>query len=135
MTVLSFLSNLSRRLVLSGDEKCSIAVSLNMMHSHFKNWDHSCYVINKFHFGSYQRETILPRWADADSDVDFMVVFNNPYNYQPQTFLNWLRAFAESKYPLSFKRQSFPTVVVELNHIKFEIVPAINSWGYKIPTK
>lgn len=135
MSVLSYLSSLSSQLVIGTDEKSKIATSLYMLNRHIENWDHNTDVIEKFYFGSYQRETILPRWADPDSDVDFMIVFKNPYNYQPQTFLNWLRSFAESKYPLSYNRQSFPTVALELQHIRFELVPAVKPWGYMIPTK
>lgn len=135
MSVLSYLGNLSSQLVISQQEKLSIAVSLNMLHSHLEKWEHYNDIIESFHFGSYQRDTILPRWADQDSDVDFMIVFKNPNNYQPQTFLNWLNDFAESKYPRSYNKQSFPTIALELQHIRFELVPAVKPWGYMIPAK
>ena len=48
----------------------------------------------KFKFGSYTRVTILPRKADEESDVDYMVVFDNSNNYTPQTFLDRLKRFA-----------------------------------------
>ena len=135
MSVLSFLSSLSSQLVISQQETTSIAISLGMLHTHLQNWEHHNQIVESFYFGSYQRDTILPRRADPDSDVDFMVVFSNPNNYQPQTFLNWLNDFAESKYPRSYNRQSFPTIVLELQHIRFELVPAVKPWGYMIPTK
>ena len=91
-------------------------------------------VTEKKLYGSYVRETILPRKADEKSDVDLMVVFSNPYGYQPQTFLNKLKEFAEYYYSRSEIYQSSPTIVLELNHIKFELTPAYVSYGmYYIP--
>lgn len=76
----------------------------------------------------------MPRKADEKSDVDLMVVFSNPYGYQPQTFLNKLKEFAEYYYSRSEIYQSSPTVVLELNHIKFELTPArVNYGSYYIP--
>ncbi len=48
-----------------------------------------------------------------------------------------LRDFIELRYPNSLCKQSFPAVVLELNHIKFDLVPAIiDDFGdYKIPNK
>ena len=76
----------------------------------------------------------MPRKADEKSDVDLMVVFSNPYGYQPQTFLNKLKEFAEYYYSRSEIYQSSPTIVLELNHIKFELTPArVNYGSYYIP--
>jgi hypothetical protein len=84
---------------------------------------------NHFQFGSSTRGTILPRYMDSHSDIDYMIVFNNAI-YTPQTYLNKLRQFVESRYSTSEIYQSSPTIVLELNHIKFDLVPAIkNSWG------
>ena len=69
-------------------------------------------------FGSYIRGTILPRKADASSDIDIMVMFLNPNGYKPQTFLNRLKNFAEHYYSTSEIYQSNPTVVLELNHMR-----------------
>lgn len=135
MSVLSYLTDLSSRLVISQEEKLSIATSLNFLRGNLSRWEHSSDIAESFVFGSYDRDTILPRWADVDSDVDYMVVFKNPYGVQPQTLLNWLRGFAEKYYLRSIYHQSFPTVAIELSHIKFELVPAVNSWGYMIPDR
>lgn len=132
MSVLSYLNDLSSRLVISQEEKMTIAVSISFMRNNLLAWEHHNDIKEQFVFGSYDRETILPRWADADSDVDYMVVFNNPNNLQPQTFLTWLRSFADKYYSRSVCRQSFPTVAVELSHIKFELVPSVKPWGYLI---
>lgn len=134
MSVLSFLTDLSSKLVISGVEKSSIWVSINALNNHLKVWNHYNDISETLVFGSFDRETILPRWADNDSDVDYMIVFRDDQQYQPQTYLNWLRDFASNAYSRSEIYQSHPTVVLELSKIKFELVPAIKPWGYMIPT-
>lgn len=133
MSVNSYLQELGSSLVLSSNEKGSITISIDTLKlrlaSYFKDE-----VIDKIIFGSYTRETILPRKTDHKSDIDLMVVFKNPYSYKPQSFLNRLKSFAETKYKTSEIYQSSPTIVLELNHIKFELVPAYISYGlYYIP--
>lgn len=77
-------------------------------------------------FGSYTRDTILPREYDENSDVDIMIVFNHEEcGVQPATYRNWLQDFANSKYPRTDIIKDFPTVVVDMNHIKFDLVPTI----------
>ena len=49
-------------------------------------------LVSHFVFGSYSRNTMLPRSYDPSSDVDYMVVFKNVI-YQPQTYLNKLKDF------------------------------------------
>jgi len=87
-------------------------------------------------FGSYARNTILSRRFDENSDIDYMVVFAEG-SFVPQTYLDRLRRFVESNYTVSEIHQSHPTVQLELNHIRFELVPAIrNFWGtLQIPAK
>ena len=135
MSVLSYLTSLSSKLVLSTEERVSITVSLSFLNSHFDNWSRKDEISSKRTFGSYDRDTILPRAYDEGSDVDYMIVFDNSNNYQPSTYLNWLKSFAEYYYKRSDIRQSFPTIVLELDHIKFELVPAVYTlWGgYQIP--
>ncbi|MGF1788966.1 hypothetical protein L4D00_24625, partial [Photobacterium swingsii] len=89
---------------------------------------------SKFRFGSSTRGTILPRSMDRKSDIDYMVVFNNS-DYKPNTYLQKIRRFVETYYSLSEIHQSSPTIVLNLNHIRFEIVPAVESWfsGLQIP--
>jgi len=63
-----------------------------------------------------------------------MVVFDNTYGYRPQIFLDRLKRFAEAKYSTSEIHQSSPTIVLELNNIKFGLVPAYKNWStYYIP--
>lgn len=76
-------------------------------------------------FGSYKRDTILPRKYDERSDIDLMIVFNHAtLNVQPGTYRNYLVDFAEKHYTRSEVYKSSPTVVLELGHIKYDLVPA-----------
>jgi len=76
-------------------------------------------------FGSYKRDTILPREFDPHSDVDLMLVFNHPNMLlSPGTYRTRLIKFANSKYQRSEVYKDSPTVVLELGHIKYDLVPA-----------
>lgn len=79
-------------------------------------------------FGSYTRNTILPRKYDAKSDVDLMIVFNSDTGtFKPRTYRKWLADFLKTKYPNSLSKKDLPSVKLELNHIMFDIVPSIHS--------
>lgn len=134
MSVNSYLSGLASDLVLSDSEKKSIQTSITTLASRLNSYFGSA-VTSHFQFGSSTRETILPRKADSGSDIDYLVVFDTSDGQKkPQTYLDRLKKFAETKYSTSEIHQSHPTVVLELNHIKFELVPAIYSYGYYIPS-
>jgi hypothetical protein len=127
MSVLSFLTDTASNAVLSSTEQSSITTSIATLQTriglHFARG-----VINQhFRFGSSTRGTILPRSMDERSDIDYMIVFSEN-NATPQTYLNRLKAFVEKYYSSSEIRQSSPTIVLELNHIKFDIVPATTTW-------
>lgn len=64
---------------------------------------------------------------DEQSDIDYMVVFSDG-SATPQTYLNRLKTFVEKRYSSSEIYQSSPTIVLELNHIKFDLVPATKTW-------
>jgi predicted nucleotidyltransferase len=90
-------------------------------------------------FGSFTRNTILPRKYDTQSDVDLMVIFNTSQNkYTPGTYRKWLLDAVSSAYPNSISKKDFPVVKLELNHIMFDIVPAYSEeyWlkSYYIPS-
>lgn len=122
MSLNTYLSALASSLVLSDSEKDKITTSISTIKNRLSLY--FCNIEEKKVFGSYSRTTILPRKADSSSDIDLMVVFSNPYGYKPQTFLNKLRDFVEHWYSSSEIYQSSPTIVLELHHIKFELVPA-----------
>ena len=136
MSVSSYLTNLASTLVLSELEKTSIAVSTTTLSSRLDNYFGSK-IIQHFRFGSSDRGTILPRKADKNSDIDYMVVFNTFNNpMMPQTYLDYLRSFVTSRYATSEVKQSYPIIILSLNHINFELVPSIynHNYGYSIPS-
>lgn len=137
MSVLNYLEDLASNAILEEDEKFSIEKSINTLKLRLNNYFGN--ELNEhFKFGSSTRGTILPRNMDSQSDIDYMVVFKDD-SYKPQTYLDKLKRFVEAKYSTSEIYQSNPTIVLNLNHIKFEIVPAIDkgyfSNDYRIPAK
>jgi len=133
MSVLSYLQRRSAKAVLSGKEEESIKTSISAL-GYRLSLLFGQELAEQFRFGSSTRGTILPRSMDEDSDIDYMVVFRDA-SFAPQTYLDRLRRFADTYYPSSAIKQSSPTIVLELNHIKFDLVPALKDWwaGYKIP--
>ena len=119
MSVNSYLENLGSSLILSDSEKESISKSINYLERNLKEYFGSA-VLEHFQFGSSTRGTILPRKYDNESDIDYMIVFDNANNYSPQTFLTRLKNFAEAYYSRSEIYQDSPTIVLELNHIKYK---------------
>jgi predicted nucleotidyltransferase len=133
MSVLSHLTSTASKAVLSSTENASIATSISTLQERLKSY-FGTDVTNHFKFGSYTRDTILPRRIDESSDVDYMIVFKDETS-KPQTYLDRLKRFVESKYATSEIFQSSPTIVLNLSHIRFELVPALAQFygGYKIP--
>lgn len=89
-------------------------------------------------FGSFTRNTILPRKYDPLSDVDLMVVFNtSSVKLTPGTYRQKILDVVSNAYPQSVSKKDFPAVKLLLNHIMFDIVPAYTEdfWGktYYIP--
>lgn len=87
------------------------------------------YLVNRrFIFGSFDRDTILPRKYDSESDVDIMVVFNHTdFERTPETYRGWLKLFADKYYKNRYGSEvvkSFPTVTIRLNNINYDLVPA-----------
>ncbi len=133
MSVITYLQSRASAAVLSGDEEKSINTSIatikSRLNSHFGTG-----LSEQFRFGSSTRGTILPRSMDDHSDIDYMVVFSD--SYTPQTYLDRIKRFAEIYYASSDMKQSSPSVVLQLNHIKFDLVPALKQVffsGYRIP--
>ncbi|HMV08164.1 MAG TPA: hypothetical protein PK325_00945 [Cyclobacteriaceae bacterium] len=76
-------------------------------------------------FGSFTRNTILPRKYDTHADVDLMVVFKtDSTRYTPGTYRERLLRVLNGAYPNSISKKDFPAVKLELNHIMFDVVPA-----------
>lgn len=152
-TINSYLSNMQVNLYVNGKEKENIKTSIDAIYDRLswffgpeKNNHHK--IIKKEIFGSYSRDTMLSRKYDSNSDIDLMIIFEDAKDYNPQTCLNWLKDFAEYWYPNSLVKQSLPTIVIELQNIKFELVPAYvndydmtyiardgSNWQYTNPTE
>lgn len=137
MSVNNYLTTLSSELVLSSTENTNIRTSITTLAQRLNWYFNKGELHNHFQFGSNTRGTILPRSVDSKSDVDYMVVFKNPNGYKPETLLKYLKDFMYKYYSTSEIYKDSPTMVLELNHIKFELVPAIkDGWGnLSIPSK
>ncbi len=133
MSVQSHLENRASSAILSQAEKDSIVTSISTLRARLATYFTND-VSERFQFGSSTRGTILPRILDSRSDIDYMIVFKDE-NSTPQTYINRLKRFAEKYYSTSEVVQSHPTVVLKLNHIQFDLVPAIKSYieEYRIP--
>ena len=82
-------------------------------------------IIDIVEFGSYIRKTNLPRQFDEKSDIDLMIVFNHDrLKWNPSTYRKHLLNFTDTYFPNSKSYKSSPTVVLELNYIKYDLVPA-----------
>lgn len=136
MSVTSFLSRTASTAVLGLAEQKSITASIHTLEQRLTQYFPIGAIERKLQFGSSTRGTILPRFIDEQSDIDYMVVFSDS-TYTTTTYLNRLRGFVEKRYSSSNVYQSHPTIVLDLNHIKFELVPAIETFwnGLQIPGK
>ena len=91
-------------------------------------------------FGSYTRNTILPRKYYSKSDIDLMVVFNTANGVMTSgTYRKYILDVLSYAYPNSISKKDFPVIKLQLNHIMFDVVPAYSEdsfWGgrnYYIP--
>ncbi|MGJ8715771.1 MAG: SMODS domain-containing nucleotidyltransferase [Maribacter stanieri] len=132
MSVLTYLTATASTITIADWERNSIDTSINSLSNKLSNYFTN--IESKFVFGSYERKTILRRSKDPNSDVDYMVSFTDGSDWTPQTLMNRLKRFAEANYLKNQIYQSSPTIVLELGHIKFELVPAYHTYGqYHIP--
>lgn len=129
MSVSTHLSSVASSAVLSTDEKSSINTSISTLSERLGRY-FGAEIIGQFQFGSSKRGTILPRWMDSSSDIDYLIKFNDE-TLRPQTYISKLKRFCEYYYSSSSIKQSSPTMVLSLNHISFDLVPAIGT--YQIP--
>lgn len=133
-TVNGYLTSLQSDLYVNGTEREKIKTSIDTINTrlglYFGKSEHNAHrIINKEIFGSYSRDTMLSRKYDDNSDIDLLIVFEDSSEYTPQTCLNWLKGFADYWYQSSLVKQSLPTIVIELQNIKFELVPAYRDYS------
>jgi len=122
MDVNQHLDQLTRSLALDPQEKSKIETSYKYIEG--KIWEFYREELKSVGvFGSFERNTLLPRAIDEKSDVDIMVILKEG-KLKTQTYLTQLRDFAATYYKGSERYQDFPTFAIDLNHIRFEIVPA-----------
>jgi predicted nucleotidyltransferase len=109
----------------------SVAALKKRLKLHFGND-----AINVIEFGSYKRDTILPRRYDEHSDVDLMIVFDHEaLKLRPGTYRTRLVAFAAKWYSMSEVYKTAPTVTLELDHIKYDLVPAYEESSFLSSSK
>ena len=103
MSINSYLEETASNLIIKGNEKESIDVSLNTfkdrMRDYFSKYESVDLKEIKV-FGSYQRDTNLPQSVDYGTDVDIMLVMDND-GATPQTYLDRVRRSVKAKYSTS----------------------------------
>lgn len=132
-----YLNQVANSLILSETEESIVFKSLSNLNGMLIDY-FGDEILEQFTIGSYTRRTILPRKVDVNSDVDFLIVFKDGKSKKPQTWMNKLKQFIQSRYPRSEIFQDHPTIVLELSHIKFELIPSYFNrfWEtYHIPSK
>jgi predicted nucleotidyltransferase len=116
--------------MLSSDKKKKIDISIEYFKE--KIWGHfQDRLLEVVVFGSYSRDTIIPI---EDADVDIVAIYRTK-EFQPETYLKQIKTFCEEIYPRSEIYQDHPTIVIDMEHIKFEVVPSyyISTGVVKIP--
>ena len=133
MSVVTYLEERASSAVLSDIEQISINRSIDTIKSRLNSY-FGAGLREHFRFGSSTRGTILPRSMDGESDIDYMIVFKDEGS-TPQTYLHRIKKFADFYYSSSEIKQSSPSIVLQLNHIRFDLVPALSNFyhGYRIP--
>lgn len=139
--VLEYLNEISFQLALPSFEKERIETSIKAIREKLIVTFFDFGLKQVATFGSFDRNTFLSRKVDEGSDVDILLVFDKK-RWEAQTYLNKLKQFANDNYPRSDSYQDHPTIVIELNYIKFELIPCIyedagflTSEKYRIPQK
>jgi hypothetical protein len=81
------------------------------------------YMSNTFLTGSYKKQTLI----NPANDVDVFVVLSEYTRncITPNTILNKLKKDLRKTYPNTVIKQNKPCVVIEFNHVTFELTPAI----------
>ncbi len=131
----TYLMTLGKKLEPASGERCrikwTIDTILKQIDLYFGKGPEA-----KLLIGSYSRNTALPRRADRTSDIDIMIVFENPYLEDVETFVKKMGWFAQYFYSPVQTYQSNHSVVLNLDHGLFELIPAfrVNS-GYYMPNE
>lgn len=95
------------------------------------------YVDDSLLTGSYKKHTMIR----PPNDVDIFVIINHAWNeITPNAVLKKLKRDLLGSYPNSVVRQDKPCIVLDFNHCKVELTPAIkvsqfSDLGYYIPSQ
>ena len=87
------------------------------------------YVSHTFLTGSYKKKTLI----NPANDIDVFVVLKGYSNYdiKPNTILDKLKKDLQKTYPNTKIKQDKPCIVIEFNHVTFELTPAIEVAKYR----
>lgn len=86
------------------------------------------YVSHTFLTGSYKKNTLI----NPANDIDVFVILKGytQYDVKPNTILDKLKKDLNIAYLKTLVKQDKPCVVLEFQHVTFELTPAIeNYWG------
>jgi tRNA nucleotidyltransferase (CCA-adding enzyme) len=121
MDVNSYYLELAKSLKFSTDRRQRIDTSIEYFKQ--KIWgEFQDRLLEVVVFGSYSRETNICN--DDEEDVDIVVIYKTR-ELQPDTYLKQIKTFCEDTYNRSKIYQDHPTIVIDMEHIKFEIVPSV----------
>jgi len=86
------------------------------------------YVSHTFLTGSYKKKTLI----NPANDIDVFIVLKgySENNITPNAILNKLKKDLQKTYPNSTIKQNKPCIVIEFNHVTFELTPAIEIENY-----
>ncbi|HWL09993.1 MAG TPA: hypothetical protein VNQ76_16425 [Planctomicrobium sp.] len=134
MSVEALLKTRSAALLPKDCERAAIHSSLNLLAQkldyHCDPWieSHSC-------FGSFRRDTDLSRSLYRTIDVDYLIVFEDQ-RQSPQVYMERIRRMVTTQFRKGDILKLSPYVTVQLQQIRFDLVPAIrDSLGeYCIPS-
>ena len=86
------------------------------------------YVSHTFLTGSYKKKTLI----NPANDIDVFVVLSGytQYDIKPNTILDKLKKDLQKTYPNTTIKQDKPCIVIEFNHVTFELTPAIEILNY-----
>lgn len=131
-----YITETASRLVVTSREKAAINLEILKLKKRFQLWEHIDKVKDIKLFGSFKRDTILPREVDPDSDVDVMVIFKDAFRTPKETFYDLLLQFARVNYGEQILKDE-PSIVLNLSGIKIELTPGVEkgaSINLQIPT-
>jgi len=86
------------------------------------------YVSHTFLTGSYKKKTLI----NPANDIDVFIVLKgySENNITPNAILNKLKKDLQKTYPNTTIKQNKPCIVIEFNHVTFELTPAIEIENY-----